>query len=37
MKPGFRNRIVKFAGEPLVHFFIIGALIYTAYGRHAIG
>jgi hypothetical protein len=31
MKPGFRNRIVKFAGEPLVHFFIIGALIYAAY------
>jgi hypothetical protein len=31
MTSGFRDRIVKFAGEPLVHFFIIGVLIYAAY------
>lgn len=31
MKPGFGNRIASLAGEPLVHFFVIGALIYTAY------
>lgn len=31
MKSGRRNRIKRFAGEPLVHFFIIGALIYGAY------
>jgi len=31
MKSGFRNGIMRLAGEPLVHFFIIGALIYTAY------
>ena len=31
MKSGFQNRLMKLAGEPLVHFFMIGALIYAAY------
>ena len=31
MKYGFYSRIVKLVGEPLVHFFIIGALIYVAF------
>jgi len=31
MKFGFGNRIARLAGEPLVQFFVIGALIYTAY------
>ena len=39
MKAGFRNRIRRFSGEPLLHFFIIGALIYATYayiGRQAV-
>jgi len=31
MRPSLRNGIARLAGEPLVHFFIIGALIYAAY------
>jgi hypothetical protein len=31
MKAGLRNRIRRFSGEPLLHFFVIGALIYAAY------
>jgi len=31
MNSNVQNRLRKFAGEPLVHFFIIGALIYAAY------
>jgi len=31
MKPSLRNRIARLAGEPLFHFFLIGALIYAAY------
>ena len=31
MISGFRNRVLKLAREPIVQFFVIGALIYTAY------